>query len=156
MWCAFLVFSFLINDSSTTANIADSFISPVAMEQKFDVVFSLDQNKSLSLQSLKDIQWGTWKSLRISLLYNDSLKDIITSSVISSYNFSLLYNDNSLIILIDLNNQSIESWKEIFTIPLKNIDNKDMPIIDSVILFDIDEMNALSIKNISSNILNSH
>jgi hypothetical protein len=47
--------------------------------------------------------------LRISLLYNDTLKDIIAKGVESSYEFSSINKNNSLIMLIDMNKQNIEN-----------------------------------------------
>ncbi len=145
MWCSFLVFLLLINDFSTTANIGDSFTSHIYKE-KFDTLLVIDKNNNLLLQSTENIQAGVWKSLRISFLYNDSLKDIINTSLESYYDFSLSFNDNIFTILIDLNKQNIELEKNILLLPLKNIDSKDIPIIDSVMLFDENRVDSLSIQ----------
>ncbi len=145
MLCSFFVFSFLINDSLTTANIWDAFTSSTSKKSNF--ILSLDKNNILSLESTVNIASGIWKSLRISLLYNDTLKDIITQSLQSSYEFSFVNKNNSLIILIDMNKQNIETWKKIFLLPLDNITSQNIPIIESVTLFDGNQIDVLSIEN---------
>jgi len=145
MLCSFVVFSFLINDSLTTANVGDVFTSTTTTKPNF--LLSLDKNNILSLESSKNIPSGIWKSLRISLLYNDTLKDSIAQSLQSSYEFSSINKNNSLIILIDMNKQNIETWKKIFLLPLDNITSQNIPIIESVTLFDGNQIDVLSIEN---------
>ncbi len=148
MLCSFFIFSFLINDSLTTANIGDAFNSSSNKTTNF--VLSLDKNNILSLDSNISIPSGIWKSLRISLLYNDTLKDSITKNLQSSYEFSSINKNNSLIILIDMNKQTIETWKKIFLLPLENITLQNIPIIESVTLFDGNQIDVLSIENTTS------
>jgi hypothetical protein len=145
MLCSFFVFSFLINDSLTTANIWDAFTSSTSKKSNF--ILSLDKNNILSLESTVNIASGIWKSLRISLLYNDTLKDIITQSLQSSYEFSFVNKNNSLIVFIDMNKQNIKTWKKIFLLPLDNITSQNIPIIESVTLFDGNQIDVLSIEN---------
>lgn len=146
MLCSFVVFSFLINDSLTTANIWDVFTVD-NNKSKSNFVLSLDKNNTLSLESTINITSGIWKSLRISLLYNDTLKDNIAKSLQSSYEFSFVNKNNSLIVFIDMNKQNIETWKKIFLLPLDNITSQNIPIIESVTLFDWNQIDVLSIEN---------
>ena len=148
MLCSFTIFSFVVNDTPVTANIWDVFPSnPNKEKQNF--VLSLDKNNILSLESTINILSGTWKSLRISLLYNDTLKDIITKYLQSPYKFSFINKNNSLIILIDIDEQNIEEWKKLFLLPLAldNITLQNIPIIESVQLFDESQIDILSVEN---------
>jgi len=145
MVCAFFVFSFVINDSIITANIWDAFTTRDDKPSHF--VLSLDENNILSLVSSLDIPSGRWKSLRISLLYNDSLKDMMSGSLQSSYDFSFMDKNNALVLLINMDGQDIEQWKKIFSLPLMNTISQDIPIIESMTLFDQDQIDILSVEN---------
>jgi hypothetical protein len=138
-----------MNVTPMTASIADSFDPMVTIDNN-DTVLLIDTDKNLILQSTKIIPAGVWKSLRISFLYNDKLKDIISTSLQSDYSFSLSYNDDLFTVLIDLQKHTLESWKHIVSLPLHQIDIKDIPILDSVMLFDGDRIDTLSTKTSSS------
>jgi hypothetical protein len=140
----------LINDSLVTANIWDVFTSNSTTTTKPNFILSLDKKNILSLKSSVNIVSASWKSLRISLLYNDTLKDIIGTSLQSFYDFSFIDKDNSLLLLIDISRQDIESWKIIFSLPLDNITSQDIPIIESVTLFDGNQIDVLSVENITN------
>jgi hypothetical protein len=56
MLCSFVVFSFLINDSLTTANVGDAFTSTTSTKSNF--LLSLDKNNALSLESNVNITSG--------------------------------------------------------------------------------------------------
>lgn len=146
MCCAYVVFTFLINDSLTTANIWDAFTSNSNIK-KSHFILSVDKNNILSLVSSVNISSDTWKSLRISLLYNDTLKDIIAQSLESSYKFSFINKNNLLVVLIDLTKQDIEIWKKILSLPLHTITSEEIPIIESITLFDSNQIDSLSVEN---------
>ncbi len=141
---SFFVFLFLKTDSFTTANIGDAFITSSTTVSNFTL--SIDNN-ILSLVSNINLTSGSWKSLRISLLYNDTLKDIIGKNLQSSYEISSINKNNSLIVLIDMNTQNIMQWTKIFLLNLDNITIKNIPIIESITLFDGDQINELSLEN---------
>jgi hypothetical protein len=54
-----------------------------------------------------------------------------------------------LIMLIDMNKQNIENWKKLFSLSLGNVFSKDIPIIESVTLFDWNQVEVLSVENIT-------
>jgi hypothetical protein len=149
MLSAFVIFSFVTSDYQTTASIGDAFISSNnnSISIQTPILFVSWDNNILTLESLVSLWAGSWKSLRISLLYNNDIKSRIKDYLVSPYKISSSLSDGTIVLLIDMNTQDIISWTPIFSLSTIGILAKDKPIIESVLLFDKENIESLSVEN---------
>ena len=153
MCCAFVIASFLTSEHTITANIGDSFVDTQVKDSTNITEFFMSwDNNAIFLESLVSLSSWVWKSIRISLLYTDSLKTRISKLITSSYKISTTVSNWSVILLIDLEGQNIMPWDQLFSLSLVDISALDIPIIDSILLFDWDQIDTLSVENRLKNI----
>jgi hypothetical protein len=141
-----------MNTTSTTANIGDIFSNNTT--KNYDFSFSWAHNNIVTLQSLKNFDKEQWKSIRITLLYNTVWSQSSLQSKISSqYKYTLLpIDDTTVTILFDLQDQKLTRWSILLDIDTTTFDDKDIPIIQSIELFDNDVITPLSFNQPSSDL----
>ena len=145
MSLAFFVFISFFGNNNITASISDSFVSE-SIGKNFDF-HTIKEDDNYVIQSLKNFESWTSKSINITLLYNKEIKDIIINSLKSKFKFSLFERENSVVVFFDLVNQDIKFWEQLLYLSLDNINDKNIPIIDSILLYEDDTVNNLSINS---------
>lgn len=143
MWLAYSFSSFFWNNWFTTANIWDAF-NEQQSHKNYDISIANDSN-SYTIKSLKEFEQSQWRSLRIWIIYNKDIKKQLISSFQSKFKFSVWESNDDLNIFIDLWEQSIPYWTNILEISLDDISPKDIPIVESIVLYDNGIINNLSI-----------
>lgn len=143
MCCSFVVFSLVMNSNNTTANIGDAFSDT---NKDYDLSFVKNNRNSIILKSLKNFNKEIWKSIRINLLYNSiGSESSFQSRINSKYKYAFIpIDDTTFTILFDLKNQEVYNWDILFSIDTTSFDDKDIPIIQSIELFDNDSVIPLS------------
>ncbi len=150
MFLSFLIFSQL--KTPITASIQDAFQSE---EKNYNTdLLWLNSWSITTLTTLKNFDNLSGAILRISLLYDNTKHINLAEKMISSYWFSYENTDNMLTISFVLW-QSLQKNKEILSLKRdKDMDSKDIPILDSVFLFENNRQNQLLVYSQDSN--NAH
>ena len=144
MWLAYSFSMFFWNNWLTTANIWDAF-SPTQQSSKDYHISVTNDGSRYTIKSLKEFTQSQSRSLRITMIYNKDIKDKLISSLQSKFQFSVWESDDDLIIFFDLGKQTIPYRTNILELSLDDINDKNIPIIHSVTLYDNDTINNLSI-----------
>lgn len=147
MFLSFLIFSQL--KTPITASIQDAFQSE---EKNYNTdLLWLNSWSITTLTTLKNFDNLSGAILRISLLYDNTKHINLAEKMISSYWFSYENTDNMLTVSLVLW-QSLQKNKEILSFKRdKDMNPKDIPILDSVFLFENNEQNQLLIYSQNNN-----
>ena len=146
MLTVFLLVSIFQWSSLSTASVGDAF-GDVNSSQDIDLLSWWRQSLDISRYDLipsSPIESHSWTSMRIDFLYNPDMRDVIVSSLSSSYLISSTYHDDVLSVIIDTSHRDIVSGEPLLSFSLDVVDEQFIPIIQTIQLFDGERVEQLS------------
>ena len=141
MWLAFLVFSQIW--SPITASIQDAFLIQSGVNYNNADILRSHSHNTTSLTSLKNFDNLSGAVLRVSFLYNNKLGYHIVNKITSSYWFSSVNTDHILTMSLVLWEKLDKDNELLLFNRDKDISSKDVPIIESILLFHDNEQDQL-------------